>query len=89
MSEADNAWRLVLDEGVHDVEVSHSTMTGRIVVSVDGRPVAQDRLFLRQKDVGVPLEGHRVVVSVDFANLGLGARSQLHVDGRYVEPLRR
>ncbi len=89
MSEADNAWRVTLDGRQHDIEVHHSTLTGRIVVTLDGREVGKDRMVARSKAVDFPVADHAAVVSVAYAQLGLSARSELHLDGRYVEPLRR
>lgn len=89
MSEADNSWRLDLDGQETQVEVEHSTMTGRVLVTVNGRPVAKRRLLLTRKEIPVDLGSHRAQVSVSFAYLGFGARSALHLDGRYVEPLHR
>ena len=89
MSEADNSWRLDVDGRQTQVEVEHSTLTGRVVVTVDGAPVAERRLLLTRKRIPVRLGAHLGEVSVSYAYAGFGARSALHVDGRYVEPLRR
>lgn len=89
MSEADNTWRVDLDGNRHEIEVSHHTMTGRIDVLLDGSVVARRRLLFTQRQIPLDLGRHSAEVTVDFANLGFSARSKLHVDGRYVEPLRR
>lgn len=89
MSEADNSWLLDLDGRETQVEVEHSTMTGRVLVTVNGELVARRRLLLTRREIPVALGGHHAQVSVSFAYMGFGARSALHVDGRYVEPLRR
>ncbi|WP_088319201.1 hypothetical protein [Kineosporia sp. R_H_3] len=89
MSEADNTWRVTVDGREREIEVTHSTMTGKVVVSVDGVPTRTGRLILLRQELPVPLGEHQGQVSVAFAYAGFGARSALHVDGRYVEPLRR
>lgn len=89
MSEADNTWRLEIDGQEREVEVNHSTMTGKIVLSVDGVPARTSRLLLFRQDLPVRLGEHVGQVTVAYAYAGFGARSALHVDGRFVEPLRR
>ncbi|MEZ5412510.1 MAG: hypothetical protein R2761_31030 [Acidimicrobiales bacterium] len=89
MSEADNTWRVDLDGQHYEIEVNHYTMTGRIDVLVDGSVVGRKRLLFTQREIPLRLGQHAAQVTVDFANLGFSARSKLHVDGRYVEPLRR
>ncbi|MGY1609261.1 MULTISPECIES: hypothetical protein [unclassified Geodermatophilus] len=89
MSEADNAWRVTLDGRQRDIEVRHDTLTGEIVVTLDGSEVGEDRMVARDKAVDFAVGDHVAVVSVAYAQLGLSARSALHLDGRYVEPLRR
>lgn len=89
MSEADNTWRVEVDGEEREVEVTHSTMTGKVVVTVDGVPERTGRLFLFRQDLPLRLGEHLGRVSVAYAYAGFGARSSLHVDGRYVEPLRR
>lgn len=89
MSEADNAWLVEAGGRQHQVEVEHTSMTGKIQVKVGGEQVADDRMRFREKEVSFDLDGANVVVNVDWANAGLSARSALHVDGRFVEPMRR
>ncbi len=89
MSEADRTWRVTVDDAEHEVEVEHSTMTGKIVVTVDGEKVGEGRLLLGGQKIPLVLGARPAVVAVSFAYAGFGARSKLHVDGRYVEPLRR
>ena len=89
MSEADSTWRVTLNRRQHDIEVHHDTPTGKIVVTVGGTEVGKDRMVARNKAVDFPVADHVAVVSVAYAPLGLSARSELHLDGRYVEPLRR
>ena len=89
MSEADNAWLVETGGRQHQVEVEHTSLTGKIVVKVDGEPMADDRMLFREKEVSFDLDGSNVLVNVDWANAGLIARSALHVDGKFVEPMRR
>lgn len=89
MSEANNAWSVDVDGQSHQVEVEHSTMTGKIVVSVDGVETGEDRLLTSKRTVEFDLGGHPAEVRVHFTHGGFGAESELHVGGRYVEPLRR
>lgn len=89
MSEASNAWRVDLDGQEHDIEVDHSTMTGKIVVKLDGAVVDEDRLLLTRKPLEFTVAGHPARVTVEYAYGGMAARSSLHVDERYVEPLSR
>jgi hypothetical protein len=89
MSEASNVWQVEVGARAHQVEVEHSTFTGKIVVKVDGVAVDEDRLLLSKREMSFDLEGHRVVVGVEFTHGGFASRSTLHLDGRYVEPMLR
>jgi hypothetical protein len=89
MSEADNTWRITAYGREHEIEVDHNTLTGKIVVRLDGVEVGDDRVVAREKDIDVQVGMRLATVSVTYADLGLGARSELHLDGRYVEPVRR
>ena len=64
-------------------------MTGKIKVTLDGTEVGEDRMLARKKEIGFAVGGQEAVVGVSFAYGGMGATSELHVDGRYVEPLTR
>lgn len=87
MSEADRTWRVTAGEKEHEIEVEHSAMTGKIVVKLDGQAVADTRLWFSRKEIPVTVESHTALVSVSSAYGGFGAKSKLHLDGRYVEPL--
>jgi hypothetical protein len=89
MSEANNAWRVTVDGTEHDVELEHSTMTGKMIVKVDGEVIGEDRMLFKRKQFEFDLAGRPARVSLDFKYGGLSQDSALHVDGRYVEPLRR
>lgn len=89
MSEADRTWRVELDGATREIAVQHSTMTGRIVVTLDGAEVGRDRMLARRKKIPVPVPGHAAAVTVSFTYGGFAATSALHVDDSYVEPLRR
>lgn len=89
MSEANNVWRVDLDGHQHDIEVEHSTMSGKIVVKVDGKTIDEDRMLFRKKQVEFDLAGHPARVTVDFKYGGFSQGSAFHLDDRYVEPLRK
>lgn len=89
MSEANNTWQVPVDDQQHQVEVDHSTMTGKIVVTLDGAEVGEERMLARSKSVTFPLGSSTGEVTLHFAYGGFAAKSELHVDGKYVEPLRR
>lgn len=89
MSEANNVWRLDLGGQQHEIEVEHSTMTGKIMVKLDAAVVATDRMLARKKPIRFDVDGHTALVTVDFTYGGFGASSSLHVDDRFVEPLSR
>ena len=86
MSEADNVWRVHVDE----VELDHGTISGRRVITVDGAVVAEGQKFF---DTGsthtFDIAGQRAVLEIEVTHAGLMHASSLHVGGRYVEPLRR
>ena len=89
MSEANNTWRVEIGGQEHDVEIDHSALTGRIEVRVDGAPVLTDRLLFSKTRMDIMVAGLPARVSVDFAYVGFSARSEFHLNGRYLEPLRR
>ncbi len=88
MSEANNVWRVDPDGREHEIEAEHSTMTGKIVVKLDGQVVGEDRMLLRQKPVEFDVGGHRARVTVEFKYGGFAAGSSLHLDERFVEPIK-
>lgn len=88
MSEADHVWRVESAGRQHEIEIDHSTMTGKIVVSVDGVEVGDGRLWFAKKKIDFLVGGRPAVIEVDNAYGGFAAHSSLHVDGKYVEPLR-
>lgn len=90
MSEADDAWRVTVDGQEHEIEVEHSAMTGKIVVSLDGQKAGvEGRLLLTTQRIPFVVGDQPALVTVSFAYAGFGARSKLHLAGRYVEPLAR
>jgi hypothetical protein len=88
MSEASKVWRVDVDGREHEVEVDHSTMTGKIRLKLDGEEIADDRLWLAEKPVEFEIAGRPAVVTVEYAYGGFAARSEMHFEGRYVEPLK-
>lgn len=89
MSEASNVWRVDAGGVEHEIEVDHSTMTGKIVLKVDGTVVDEDRLWLSKKPLDFEVGGRPARVTLEYAYGGLATRSTLHVENRYVEPLQR
>lgn len=89
MSEANNVWRVDVGGRSREIEIEHSSWTGKIAVKLDGQQVAESRILARRKPVEFDVDGHRARVTVDFKYGGLAAQSSLHLDDRYVEPLRR
>jgi FAIM1 (Fas apoptotic inhibitory molecule) protein len=89
MSEANNVWRVDVDGAEHDIEVEHSTMTGKIVVKLDGKAMDEQRLWFSKEQMEFPVGSKSARVTVEYAYGGFASRSSLHLDGRYVEPLRR
>ncbi|WP_416904985.1 hypothetical protein [Micromonospora echinospora] len=89
MSEANNVWRVDVDGQQRDIEVEHSTMTGKIVVRLDGQVMDEERLWFSKEKMEFPVGPHTARVTVEYAYGGFAARSALHFDGRYVEPLRK
>jgi len=74
MSEANNVWRVDPDGREHEIEAEHSTMTGKIVVKLDGQVVGEDRMLLRQKPVEFDVGGYRARVTVEFQVRGVRGR---------------
>ncbi len=46
-------------------------------------------MLARRKQVEFSINGVPALAELSFAYGGFGARSELHVDGKYVEPLSR
>ena len=88
MSEADHVWRVTVNGQEHDVEIDHSTWTGKVVVTVDGAGVGEDRLWFAEKKIDFAVAGVPARIEVAYAYGGFATESKLHLDGRYVEPLR-
>lgn len=89
MSEASKAWRVEANGRQHEIGVEHSTMTGKIVVKLDGQEIEDDRMLLTKKPIEFEVDAHPARVTVEFTYGGFGANSTLHFDDRYVEPLAR
>ncbi len=64
-------------------------MTGKFTVKLDGAVVGEDRMLLRRKSCEFDVRGHPAQVALEFKYGGMAAGSSLHLDHRYVEPLRR
>lgn len=88
MSEADKVWRVTVAGREHEIEVDHTSMTGKILVTVDGEQVGDGRLWFSKKEIDFEVGGQPARIDVDYAFGGFAASSSLHVGGRYVEPLR-
>ena len=88
MSEASRVWRVDVDGREYEIEVDHSTWTGGIEVRRNAEVVATGRLWLTARRFEVPVGTSTALVEVESAYAGFAARSELHLDGRYVEPLR-
>ncbi|WP_432543812.1 hypothetical protein [Kineococcus sp. SYSU DK002] len=89
MSEGDNAWRFELDGRQHEIDVDVASMSGKIVVRLDGKVLEEDRIWFSDKEFRFPIGTHEAVVEVDLAYGGFATRSSLRLDGAHVEPLRR
>lgn len=89
MSEADRTWRVTVDDQAHEIEIDHNTMTGKIVVKLDGDQIGEERMLAKSKQVEFAVGSATGLVEVTFAFAGFGAKSELHVNGAYVEPLAR
>lgn len=90
MSEASNAWRVELDGVTYDVELDHGTLSGKREITVNGTVVAEGRkIFDTGSSHPFDLGGHPARVDIDVVYSGFAHRSALHVDDRFVEPLRR
>ena len=70
MSEASKVWRVEVDGVEHEVEVDHSTMTGKIRLKLDGVEIADDRLWLAEKPVEFEIAGRPAVVVCEFIGAG-------------------
>jgi hypothetical protein len=89
VSEADNAWRFEVDGVQHEVDVDVASMSGKIVVRLDGKVLEEDRIWFSDKEFRFPVGTHEVQLDVDLAYGGFSMRSALRLDGAHVEPLRR
>lgn len=89
MSEANNVWRVDPDGEEHEIEVEDNTMTGKIVVKLDGQVVGEDRMLLRKKPLEFDVGGHKARVTIEYKYGGFARDSSLHLDERFVEPLQR
>ncbi|MGI8622157.1 MAG: hypothetical protein ACR2NB_01415 [Solirubrobacteraceae bacterium] len=89
MSEANNVWRVDAGGIEHEIEVEHSTTTGKYEVRLDGTVVGNDRMWARKQNLDFDVAGHPARVTLEFKYGGMGAGSALHLDERYVEPLRK
>ena len=89
MSEASNVWRVSPDGTEHDIEVDHNTMTGKFLVTLDGSTVGEGRMLMRRQSRDFEVDGHPARVALAFKYGGFAAESTLHLDDRFVEPLRR
>lgn len=57
MSEANHVWRVDVDAQQHEIEVDHSTMTGKVTVTLDGHEVGEDRMLARKKLIAFDVGG--------------------------------
>lgn len=87
MSESSKVWGVTVKDTEHAIEISHGTFTGNIVLTLGGTRGAENRMLLRRAPVDFDVSGHRARAAAEFAYGGFSARSTLHIDGRYVEPL--
>lgn len=89
MSEIDNVWRISAAEQEHEIVLEDSTMTGRTTVTLDGVEVGNDRMLAGSERIEFSIDGVPAVAEVILAHGSFSSRSELHVAGRYVEPLTR
>ena len=82
---AQKMWTLTLDGADHSVRLEHSPISGKRVIRVDGKVVAEigTKLVDFGSDHRFPVEGHNVAVHIRPA--GLGFVYDLSVDGRSAE----
>lgn len=89
MSEANNAWRVTIDGREREIELEHTIMDKR-TIKIDGVVVDESRKWgFGKNEFAFDLDGHPARVTIDAKFAGLAYGSSLHVDDRYVEPLRR
>jgi hypothetical protein len=89
MSEANNAWRVEISGTEHQVELEHTMLDKRTVI-LDGEVIDEGRKWgFGKNEVEFDIDGHPAKVAIDAKYGGMAWGSSLHVDGRYVEPLRR
>jgi hypothetical protein len=90
MSEANNVWRVQVDGREREIELEHSSLSGKRTVIVDGEVVDETRKWgFGKNQYAFDLDGHAARLTIDAKYGGLAYGSRLHVDRRYVEPLRR
>lgn len=89
MSEANNTWRTDVSGTEYEIQFEHS-MTGKYSFKVDAELVGQGRQWgFGTKTEEFEVGPQRAKISLYPKYGGLGWGSSLHLDGRYVEPLRR
>lgn len=67
--------------------LDHTTLTGKIVVGVDGTAIAESRLLFNEWEIEFAPQSSKAVILIDYAMAGYAAHSELHIGGKYVEPL--
>lgn len=89
MSEANNVWRVPVDGTEHEIELEHTMMDKR-TIKLDGEIIEQSRKWgFGKNEFEFDLHGVPALVKIDPKYSGLAYGSSLHVDGKYVEPLKR
>jgi len=89
MSEANNVWRIDIDGASHEIELEH-TMMDKHTITVDGTVVEEGRKWgFGPNEHEFEVGGRAAKIKIDPKYGGLAYGSSLHLEGRYVEPLRR
>lgn len=89
MSEANNVWRVEVDGSQHEIELLHTMMNKR-TIKVDGDVVEESRSWgFGGKPHEFEVGGQPARIKVDARYGGLAYGSSLHLNDRYVEPLKR
>jgi hypothetical protein len=88
MGDANNSWRFEIGGRPHELNLD-VTMTGKWTVVLDGKVIDEDRKWSFSPEETVDIDGHSARIKVSSALGGLSQQSELFLDGRYVEPLRR
>lgn len=91
MSEANNVWRVDIEGSEHEIELRRN-FSGKHTLTVDGQVIVQSgwRQMLHWASLDeFDVSGRRAMVEIDPKYGGFAYGSSLHVDGRYVEPLKR